>query len=232
MPTTRRQFIKSAALSTFWASAAMAAEEEASSEELVGFPIVDTHQHLWSLDRITPPWLAGAAEKLRQNYTTKEYLAATHGLDVRAIYMEVDVAEADHVAEAEHVIRLAADQAHPTEAAVIGGRPGSEGFATYIRPFAGNRYVRGVRRVMQGESRGHCLKPTFVKNMRLLGELELSFDLCLRPGELADGVGLAQACPDTRFIVDHCGNADLGYSTARFPKVRLDQKTGSERRQR
>ena len=44
--------------------------------------------------------------------------------------------------------------------------------------------------------------------MRLLGELGLSFDLCMRPGELADGVRLARLCPGTRFIVDHCGNAD------------------------
>jgi predicted TIM-barrel fold metal-dependent hydrolase len=44
--------------------------------------------------------------------------------------------------------------------------------------------------------------------MRLLGELGLSFDLCLRAGELADGVRLVAQCPDTRFIIDHCGNAD------------------------
>ncbi|NRA98187.1 MAG: aminotransferase class I/II-fold pyridoxal phosphate-dependent enzyme, partial [Planctomycetes bacterium] len=36
-----------------------------------------------------------------------------------------------------------------------------------------------------------------------------SFDLCMRPGELTDGATLAERCPDTRFIVDHCGNADV-----------------------
>jgi L-fuconolactonase len=38
--------------------------------------------------------------------------------------------------------------------------------------------------------------------------LNLSFDLCLRPKELADGAVLAEKCPNTRFILDHCGNAD------------------------
>ena len=41
-----------------------------------------------------------------------------------------------------------------------------------------------------------------------LGEIGMSFDLCLRPSELGDAVGLVDQCPDTRFIVDHCGNAD------------------------
>ena len=171
--------------------------------------IVDTHQHLWDLDRLTLLWLDGAPQKLRQNFTTKEYLAATRGLNMRAVYMEVDVTPADHVIEAEHVIRLSADAAHPTEAAVIGGRPGEEGFEAYTRRFAKSSAVKGVRRVLHGDvPRGHCLEPTFVDSMRLLGKLDLSFDLCLRPGELSDGVRLAKMCPSTRFIVDHCGNAD------------------------
>lgn len=211
MPTTRRQFIKSAAASTVGGGTAIALAQDviATTDGPVTRTIVDTHQHLWDLDRLTLPWLAGAPEKLRQNFTTKEYLAATRGLEMRAVYMEVDVAEGDHVAEAEHVIRLSADKAHPTEAAVIGGRPGEEGFEAYIRRFADSPAVKGVRRVLHGGvPRGHCLEPTFVASMRLLGELDLSFDLCLRPVELADGVRLAKMCPDTRFIVDHCGNAD------------------------
>jgi predicted TIM-barrel fold metal-dependent hydrolase len=37
----------------------------------------------------------------------------------------------------------------------------------------------------------------------------MRFDLCMRPEELADGAELAEKCPGTRFIVDHCGNADV-----------------------
>jgi L-fuconolactonase len=31
----------------------------------------------------------------------------------------------------------------------------------------------------------------------------------MRPGELRDGAKLAEACPGTRFILDHCGNASV-----------------------
>ena len=44
--------------------------------------------------------------------------------------------------------------------------------------------------------------------MQFLGEQGLSFDMCLRPNDLADGWKLADKCPNTRLILDHCGNGD------------------------
>ena len=37
----------------------------------------------------------------------------------------------------------------------------------------------------------------------------MSFDLCMRAVDLMDAAKLAAKCPDTRFILDHCGNPDL-----------------------
>lgn len=172
--------------------------------------IVDTHQHLWDLKKFKLPWLEKSPKLLKRNYTTEHYLAATKGLSVRAVYMEVNVAPEQKAAEARHVIRLSESDEHPTCAAVISGIPSTPEFAAHIKKFAKNPYVKGARRVLHDPEvpRGHCLQPQFRKNMQLLGELGLSFDLCMRPRELADAAKLAAACPDTRFIVDHCGNAD------------------------
>lgn len=173
-------------------------------------PIIDTHQHLWDLNRQRVPWLANATDVLRRSYVTSDYLEATRGLNVvKAIYMEVDVAPEDQVAEAELITELCRSEEHPTVAAVIGGRPNEDAFEPYIRQMAKNPYVKGVRQVLHGGTpRGFCLQPTFVRSMRLLGELGLSYDLCPRPPELVDCVQLVDQCRDTQFIVDHCGNAD------------------------
>ena len=98
----------------------------------------------------------------------------------------------------------------PTCGAVISGRPNSASFKPYIAKFKDNTYIKGVRQVLHVPStpQGTCLQTQFVASMRLLGEYGKSFDLCMRPTELADGAKLAAMCPDTRFIVDHCGNAD------------------------
>jgi predicted TIM-barrel fold metal-dependent hydrolase len=174
-------------------------------------PILDTHQHLWDRSRLEPPWLKQAPEILRRSYVTADYLAATKGLNVvKAIYMEIDVAPQDHLQEAHQIIELCRSGQHPTVAAVISGRPSLESFPEYLSRFRGSPYVKGLRQVLHGGATpaGYCLQDTFVHSMRLLGEMELNFDLCMRPPELGDGVRLVEQCPDTRFVVDHCGNAD------------------------
>ena len=173
-------------------------------------PIIDTHQHLWDLDVFRLPWLGGAPA-LAQSYRTSDYLAATAGLGVaKAIYMEVDVAPEQQRTEADALIALCAQEDTPTVAAVISGRPASPDFAAYIRHYAAYPAIVGVRQVLHvpDAPRGLCLTPQYVENVRLLGDLGLSFDICMRPGELSDAVKLAARCPDTRFVVDHCGNGD------------------------
>jgi L-fuconolactonase len=44
----------------------------------------------------------------------------------------------------------------------------------------------------------------------MLGDRGLSFDLCLRNDQLEFGAELIDRCPQTRFIVDHCGNPHAG----------------------
>ncbi len=172
--------------------------------------IIDTHQHLWDLKSQKLPWLAGAPEILNRTYHLPEYREATQGLSVKAIYMEVAVDASQLVEEAEHVIGLSRDTSAPTIGAVIGSRPESEQFSEYFTRFKSVLEVKGARRVLHEKDTpaGLCLQPQFVKSVRHLGELGRTFDLCMRPKELSDGAKLAQLCPETRFIVDHCGNAD------------------------
>jgi predicted TIM-barrel fold metal-dependent hydrolase len=191
--------------------AALDSREHRIAAAPTSLPIIDTHQHLWDLSKFQPPWLKDAPEILSKSYVTKDYLEATAGLNVvKAVYMEVDVDPKQQVEEAEYVIALAKSKQHPTVAAVISGRPNSAGFKPYIMQFKDSPYIKGVRQVLHAPDapQGFCLEKQFVASMQLLGELGMSYDLCMRPTELADGAKLAQLCPDTRFVVDHCGNAD------------------------
>lgn len=212
----RRQFLAAA-------TAAVAAARPGPGRADLGdvFPIIDTHQHLWDLRRFRLPWLKGNPH-LDRSFLMADYLAATADLGtfppdgapgrvVKTVYMEVDVDPAQQQAEADYVTRLCAQADNPMVAAAISGRPAADGFAAYVRPFRDSAYVKGVRQVLHGPGTppGYCLNERFVRGIRLLGELGMTFDLCLRPGELADGAKLAGACPDTRFILDHCGNGDV-----------------------
>lgn len=173
-------------------------------------PIVDTHQHLWDLKRFQLDWQQSEElAPLRRSFLMADYIAATRGLHVvKSVYMEVDVRSSQEAAEAEYVIDLCQRDDNPMAAAVISGRPNEPEFEPYIRRFAKSPYIKGVRQVLHGASTpaGYCLQPQFVRGIRLLGELGLRFDLCMRPGEIVDGVKLVDQCPGTQFVVDHCGN--------------------------
>ena len=173
-------------------------------------PIIDTHQHVWDLDRFRLPWLK-ACEPLNRSFLPADYLEATRGLKIaKTVYMEADVEPSQNEAEAEFAIELCCNPDTPIAASVIGGRLAEPGFASYVRRFAPSPHVQGVRQVLQvpEAERGMCLRTEFVDAVRLLGELGLSFDLSLRPNELRDGATLATLCPDTRIVLDHCGFAD------------------------
>ncbi len=179
--------------------------------------IVDTHLHLWDLKKLNLPWVASATGKVKDvlahDHLLSDYAKASEGLKItRAVYMEVDVAEADEVKEAEYVSKLCAEGHSPMQASVISGRPASIDFAKYLDGFRGNPYIKGLRQVLHtpATTAKFCLEPAFIKGVQLLGERGLSFDLCLRNDQLEYGAELVDLCPGTRFILDHCGNPHAG----------------------
>ena len=168
--------------------------------------IIDTHQHLWDLDKLRLPWLESAPH-INHSFEMKDYLEAIQDVNVvKSVYMEVDVDPRDLVTEAEYVIELCGRDDNPMTGAVIGGQPGTDGFASYINRFKQSPCVKGVRHIVDDlkSFRGE----QFIRDIRLLGELGLSFDLCTPWTELPESARLVDQCPDTRFILDHCGNAD------------------------
>jgi L-fuconolactonase len=207
LPMNRRNFLHQTAA----AAVATALLRRLPAAESKPPLIIDTHQHLWDLTKQKLPWLGDAPEILNHSYRTEEYRAATEGLNIRAVYMEVDIAPEQEIAEAEFVDDLARSGKNPTVAAIIGGRVASPGFGAYIRKFAGHPLIKGVRQVLHAPTTppGYCLQDDFVRGVKLLGEQNLSFDLCHRPTDLMDGVKLAAQCQGTRFVLDHCGNPDL-----------------------
>ena len=174
-------------------------------------PIVDTHLHLWDLTQFRLPWIKKDSS-LARSFTMKDFLAASAGLNVvKAIYMEVDVDVSQQRAEAEFVLDMCRRKDTPMKAAVISGRPASDGFRAYLEGFKRNPFLKGVRQVLHVDNTpaGFCMGANFVRGMRILGEMGLSFDLCMRSAELGDASRLCEACPNTRFILDHCGNINL-----------------------
>lgn len=173
-------------------------------------PVIDAHQHLWDKEVLDLEWIKSTA-LLNRSYTSEDYLVATQGLPItKAVYMEVAAKDEELEKEAEYALYVCKLDNNPTVAAVIGGRPGTESFGPYIARYGKSPYVKGVRRILQGADieRGFHLSEPFIRDIRLLGEMGLRFDLNVPSGALAEGAKLVDRCPGTPFILNHCGNAD------------------------
>ena len=211
MPSTRREFLAGVT----GAAAMTALEPLAATAAGPAFPIIDTHQHLWDMKTIRLPWLSDpGAKKIATPHTMAVYLREARGLGiVKTVYMEVDAAEEHQAKEADFVIATCKSGKTPMRKGVISGRPGTPAFAAFARRYRNVPEIHGFRQILHPPDRpkGLCLQPQFVKSIKMLGGIGKTYDICIRPGELADGYKLADLCPGTRFVLDHCGNGEANW---------------------
>lgn len=183
---------------------------------------VDTHQHLIDPARFRYDW-AAEIPALQGNFRLEEYRVAAEGGGItESIFMEVDVPWNQAVSEAAFFCSLADDSANRISGVVAACRPENDDFAAQLEAAAHPRLV-GYRRVLHTQPDELSTTALFRENVARIGKAGLTFDLCLLPRQLAAGAALADACPDTRFILDHCGVPDIASGDPGFWKSQLQE---------
>lgn len=171
-------------------------------------PIIDTHQHLWDLERFPYSWTTGHPV-LGRSFLMSDYLAAIEGLNVvGSVHVEADV-DAPYRLQETRALAALAEQENPLRGLVASARPESEEFAEEIRLLAAIPAVKGIRRILHVLPNGHGTQPRFVENIRRLAEYGLSFDLCVQAAQLPDAIHLVRSAPEVQFVLDHCGVPDV-----------------------
>jgi L-fuconolactonase len=170
--------------------------------------VVDAHFHLWRRALIQPAGIL-EAPYLRRDFLWPDYAAAVAGSGVdRSVFVQVDD-RGDGTPEVEFVSEIVA--ANP-------GLVGMVAFARLESDQVGrdlerlHRYplVKGIRRNTQHEADPlFCARPEFIAGARMLGELGLVCELCVKHHQLEGAIRLARACPETSVVLDHLGKPDL-----------------------
>lgn len=177
--------------------------------------LIDTHVHLLHPDQFNYEWCAGVPA-LQGRFGLDDYRMQAANAKGRVnvhsvIFMEADVPVAQQEAETNYFARMAdKDRGKPSLIAVIAAAwPESPDFPRQLAKLAGDARVRGLRRVLHTQPDELSQTELFAENLRLLAKCELAFDLCVRPRHLPLVATLAERCPQTQFVLDHCGAPDV-----------------------
>lgn len=166
--------------------------------------IFDTHLHLIDRSRLAYPWLAGLPA-LDRDWSYDDYAGTARRVGIsRVLHMEVDVAEADIDRETAWIAELMALPESLVCGAISAARPESAAFEAWLDR-ADRRVIRGVRRVLHVVPDQLSQEALFRQNIRRLGQAGLPFDICMLQRQLPLALDLVDACPDTVFVLDHCG---------------------------
>ena len=167
--------------------------------------IVDSHVHFWDPSVLRYPWLSGLPA-LDRPFLPTEYASATAGIAIDGVI----VVEANALADQNlREVDLFENQWGQTP--LISGIVAHASLTTpghldrTLEALSSRARVTGIRHNIQGEAPGFCTQASFVDGVRRVGARGLTFDLCATHDQLPDVLELVRACPDTRFVLDHCG---------------------------
>jgi predicted TIM-barrel fold metal-dependent hydrolase len=179
--------------------------------------IVDAHVHFWDPAALHYPWL-DAIPPLDRAFLPSAYRGAAGEIPVsRIVFVEANCRPDEAAREVAWVERLA--EAEPRIAGIVafadltaglgagdsGLGAGGSGLGCTLDGLCRAPLVKGIRQNIQGQPAGFCVQRAFVDGVREVGRRGLTFDLCGTHDQLGEVVQLVRQCPDTRFVLDHCG---------------------------
>jgi predicted TIM-barrel fold metal-dependent hydrolase len=170
-------------------------------------PILDTHQHLIDPALGAYSWTDGIPALAGKAFVHSDYTREIDGTGITGAIF-VDSMPDRWNEEAAHIYQLAAQPGSMIRGVVATCRPEQEGFEKVLEGIAHPLLV-GARRICHVEPDEFSQQRRFVENVRRLGPLGLTFDLCFLARQLPLAIELVKKCPEVSFILDHCGVPDI-----------------------
>jgi predicted TIM-barrel fold metal-dependent hydrolase len=182
--------------------------------------LVDAHFHVWRkadlswLQGPMQPRIFGPYEPIRRDYPIEEYLADIAGTGVeKAVYVQANWPPDQADAEAAWIESLAADTGWPHGLVAYADMTTSD-----VRPaldrLARFPHLRGIRQQFHWHENplyrfaagpDLCRDPLVQNNVARLADYRLAFDLQVFAPQMVGAAELADACPNTTFVLQHAG---------------------------
>lgn len=168
-------------------------------------PIVDSHIHFWDPGQLNYPWLQDIPA-LNHAFLPAQLAHAAAAVDLqKIIFVQADCVPEDGLAEVAWVSQLA--QTEPRIQGIVAFAPleNKSASAAHLEKLKTFPLVKGVRRLIQSESRGFANQPEFVRGVQQLAHFGFNFDICIKHTQMSEAIELVSQCPEVAFVLDHFG---------------------------
>ncbi len=164
--------------------------------------IIDSHFHIWDLDRQNLPWL-NDNPSIAKSYSINEYENMYKNFDginfLGGVYVEVD---SDNPILEDEIV----NEVLKSNDKILARVPRATVSPTMRIPV----FANGIREPLHVPSspKKRCLEDDFVEGIKELSKKNLSFDSCNRVEELGDLVKLMEKVPNAKVVLNHLGNVE------------------------
>jgi L-fuconolactonase len=171
--------------------------------------VVDAHAHFWDPSLLRYSWLENEPE-LHRPFLPDDFPPLRAGAVDAIVFVQADCSPDQNLAEVAWVETLANEE--PRIVGIVAyvdmlAEPAA--IATALDRLSESSRVVGVRHNIQGHAPGFAVDDNFVRGVRQVGARGMSFDLCITGGQVAEAAELVERCPETRFVLDHCGKPSI-----------------------
>ena len=169
-------------------------------------PLLDTHMHLVYRDKASYGWTKNIPSLAEDNFTLENYNALTEGLGIGGtLFMETGVDDPDYQKETRFIKTLSEDLNNVIRGLIASIRPEDDNnFERWLNETI-EMGVVGYRRILHVMPDETSQNEIFRRNVRKIGDVGKTFDICFLPTQLNVAKELSQACENTSMILNHCG---------------------------
>jgi L-fuconolactonase len=170
--------------------------------------VLDTHHHFWKYNPVEFGWIADEMASIRRDFLPSDLKKTLASTDVEGV---ISVQARQTLEETRWLLDLARTED------LIRGITGwvplmSKDLKTVLDEFSGNKKLKGVRHVVQGEPDPYfILRDDFNKGIDALKEYQLLYEILIYENQLPATIQFVDKHPNQLFVLDHIAKPGIKF---------------------
>jgi len=189
--------------------------------------IIDTHLHIWNLDKVHYSWLQGDTSILARNYLPSEIYPSLGKVNVtKAVLVQAE----NHWEYTQFM--LTAAENNEWVKGVVGWLPlldPNETQRIIETEFKNNPYLKGVRHLIHNEpDENWLLQDKVMESLKILAHYQLTYDIVgVKEAHIKAAIKIADTIPSLSLVLDHLYNPPLS-NTIGMEQWRIKMKEAAQ----